>query len=270
VMLVAGCGRHEQTRTPIARLDDETLTLEDIRSRLDTSQEPSQAQLQQFIRRWVRTEVLYREAKRRGLDRTEKIDQQLEDARRELAINALLDEEIYAQRAEDISQNEVQSYYDAHKDEFDLTNDVALVSYALFKNRDAATEFHNAVLKGRSWNLALRQLGGSIQAHADSLYYTQGTLVPIELWRVASNGPVRETSYPISTSQGYYILFVWKYSRQGQSPDLAYIEPDIRSRLLIEKRQKSYDAFLTLLRSKHSIQVFLTPGTDTSSVPVGE
>ena len=36
-------------------------------------------------------------------------------------------------------------------------HDMALVSYALFKNRDGATEFRNLVLKGAPWNSAINQ-----------------------------------------------------------------------------------------------------------------
>ena len=81
-------------------------------------------------------------------------------------------------------------------------HDMALVSFALFKNRDAATEFRNLVLKGTSWNSAINQQAQSIIMRVDSSYQTQATLMPAELWRVASKSTNHELSFPISTNNG--------------------------------------------------------------------
>lgn len=264
VATVAGCSKKEPGKTPVARLDNQALALEDIRAHIDTSREPSQAQIQQYIQRWLTEESLYREAVERGLDRTEEMNQKVEDVRRQLSINALLEKEVYSQQASDFSQQDIRQYYDAHIKEFNLMQDVALVSYALFKNRDAATEFRNLVLKGTPWNSAVEQKLTSVLMVVDSSYQTQATLMPPELWRVAANAINRELSFPINTNNGYYVLVMWKIFKQGQTADIPLVEQEIRGRLTVERRRKSFSDFIETLRAKHSIEVFINTAADSA------
>ena len=268
--IVAGCSKTEPTKTPVARLDNQTLALEDIRAHGDTTSELSQVQVQQYIQRWLTDESLYREAVDRGLDRTEDVNQKVEDARRGVAINALLDQEVYSQQLSNFSNQDVQKYFEAHSKEFNVMNDIALMSYALFKNRDAATEFRNIVLRGTSWSSALVQQASSIQVRVDSAYQTQATLMPAELWRVATRAAVREISFPISTNNGYYVLVVWKYIKQGQTADISFVEQEIRGRLTIERRRKLYEQLIQNLRAKHAIEVFVPSVPDTGKSSIKE
>ncbi len=259
------CSKREPEKTPIARLDNQTLALEDVRAHTDTSHELSEAQIQQYVQRWLTEEALYREAVRRSLDRTPELDRKLEDVRRELAINALLDEEVYSKKTSEFSAEEIRQYYDAHVKEFNLLHDVAFVSFALFKNRDDATECRNLVLRGTPWATVIHQRAATIIAHIDSSYRTQATLLPAELWRVASRAAGHDPSFPINTTDGYYVLIVWKFFHQGQTAELPLVEQEIRSRLTVERRKKSFEAFVQGLRAKHSIEVFLSPATDTAN-----
>jgi hypothetical protein len=270
VLLTAGCSKTESDKIPVARLDNKTLALEEIRAHIDTSHEPSQAQIQQYIQRWLTEESLYREAVERGLDRAEEMNKKVDDIRRQLTISALLDQEVYSQQLSNFSQQDIKQYYDAHIKEFDLMHDIALISYVLFKNRDAATEFRNLVLKGTSWSTAVVQNASSILIRVDSSYQTQAALVPAELWRVATRMAPREISFPINTNNGYYILVVWKFAKQGQAADIPIVEQEIRGRLTVERRRKLYDQLIQNLRAKHAIEVFVNSASDTGKPNIGE
>ena len=265
-----GCSKNEPDKTPVARIDKQTLALEEIRAHIDTTREPSQAQIQQYIQRWLTEESLYREAIDRGLDRTEEMNQKVEDVRRQLAINALLEKEVYSQQTSNFSMQDVRQYYDAHSKEFNVMHDMALVSFALFKNRDAATEFRNLVLKGTQWNSAINQHAQSVVLRVDSSYRTEATLIPAELWRVASKSTSRELSFPISTDNGYYIIVVWKFIKQGQTADIPLVEQEIRGRLTVERRRQMYDQLVQNLRSKHAIQVFINLASDSGKAKTEE
>ena len=262
-MTAIGCSKNAQDKTPVARIDNQTLALEEIRAHIDTSREPSQAQIQQYVQRWLTEESLYREAIDRGLDHSDEMNQKVEDVRRQLAINALLEKEVYSQQTSDFSTQDIHQYYDAHIREFNVMHDMVLVSFALFKNRDAATEFRNLVLKGTPWNSAINQQTQSIVTRVDSSYQTQVTLMPAELWRVASKSTSRELSFPIKTDNGYYILIVWKFIKQGQTADVPLVEREIRGRLTVERRRQIYSQFVQNLRAKHAIQVFISSASDS-------
>ncbi len=271
-MFLASCGSKDSGRRPVARIDDRTLTLDDVRARLDSTRGVTSAQVGEFARRWINDEILYREAVRRGLDNKESVRAQVEEARRQLAINALLQDEIYTQSSVESTPAEVAQYYSAHNKEFTLPTDVALVSFLLFTNRDAANTFRTAVLKGTPWSQAVHQAmadpkqSSVILARIDSAYYTQSTLLPVELWRVASASTKQEASFPVHTDEGSYILIVWKLSRQGQIADLAYVEREIRSRLTIDRRRRALEGLIERLRSNHAVEFMVSDQADTSSI----
>ena len=269
---LAGCGTKNSGQRPVARIDDRTLTLEDVRARLDSSRGVTSAQVGEFARRWINDEILYREAVRRGLDNTESVRAQVEEAKRQLAINALLEAEVYTQSSAESTPEDIAQYYAAHNKEFTLPTDVALVSLLLFTDRDAANAFRTVVLKGTPWAQAVRQAmadpkqSSMILATMDSVYYTQSTLLPVELWRVASASTKQEPSFPVHTDEGSYILIVWKLNRQGQIADRAYVEREIRGRLAIDRRRRALDGLVERLRSKHAVELMVNDQADTSSI----
>jgi hypothetical protein len=269
-IIAAGCSKTESEKTPVARIDNQTLLLEEIRAHIDTSREPSQVQVQQYIQRWLTEESLYREAMDHGLDKTEETNRKVEDVRRQLAINALLEKEVYTEQSANFTAEEIRKYYDEHIKEFSLMQDATLVSYALFKNRDAATEFRNLILKGMTWSSAVIKQAPSIFTRLDSSYQTQATLMPGELWRVAIRSANNELSFPINTNNGYYILVVWKSIKQGQTADLPLVEQEIRGRLTVERRRALYNQLVQKLRAKHAIEVFTTSPSDSAKSVLAE
>jgi hypothetical protein len=271
LVLAIGCQQKSSTNAALARLDNRTLTAEDIHVRFDSSQGMTEAQLQQYVQRWLKDELLYREAVARGFGNSQAINDRLEDARRQLVINEFLDKTVYNDKSASSTPEEVQNYYDTHKNEFVLRNDVALLSYIVFSDRDAANKFRNTVLRGTSWYDALHQWlsdprqNTKILTKGDSLYHTQASLLPADLWRVASSANLREPSFPISTTEGYYVLIVWQYGKQGQPADIRLVDGEIRSRLAIERRSHLYDSLVENLRAKHSVEILVgSSGNDTT------
>lgn len=270
--LIVGCGKKDSSKRPVARIDDHTLTLDDVRARLDSSRGVTPAQVGEFARRWINDEILYREAIRRGLDNKESVRAQLEEVQRQLVINALLQDEVYTEKSVVNTPVEIAQYYAAHAKDFALSTDVALVSYVLFRDRDAANAFRTGVLKGTPWGQALQKMLADPQqrsamvARMDSVYFTQSTLLPVELWRVASAATKQEPSFPVRTNEGFYVLIVWKIGRVGQVADMPYVEQDIRSRLTIERRRHALEALLETLRSKHAVELMVNGDVDTSSI----
>jgi hypothetical protein len=263
-LLAAGCGGGDAPKTPLARIGNRTLTAEEVKASLRSDVEPSHAQTRQYLQRWIADELVYREAVNQGLDQSEAITTHLEDVRRRLAINALLEKEVFSLTAAEISADSIRAYYEAHKSEFVLKQDVALVSFVLFGNRDAATSFRNSVMKGGAWDSSIVASGSAVQAHVDSAYHTQQSLRPAELWRVASGLTGSDPSFPINTSDGYYVLRVWNTLKQGQAADLVSVEGDIRHRLTVEQRRTRYEAFIESLRSRQPIEVYLQSVPDDS------
>jgi hypothetical protein len=265
--LLSACQQPQQPRTPVARIDNLTLTLEEVESRFDSSQGVSQAQVHEYIQRWLTQELLYQEAVRRGLDRTRDLETRLTDIRRQLAINALLEQEVYTLKSQQSLDEQLQNYYNQNRQEFTLSTDVALVSFVLFKDREAAIAFRTRVVRQSSWNAAKKdllsdpQLAAGVITAVDSIYHSERTLFPPELWRTAATTARQEPSFPVRAPEGHYVLFVWKLTRKGDTADLPYVKREIQSRLAIAERQQVMGQLLENLRSNHVVQILI------SSVP---
>lgn len=263
----SSCQQPQQPRTPVARIDNLTLTLEEVESRFDSSQGVSQAQVHEYIQRWLTQELLYQEAVRRGLDRTRDLEIRLTDIRRQLAINALLEQEVYTAKTQESAEEQILEYFDKNKEEFTLSHDVALISFILFQERDAAIAFRTRLLRGTSWVagkaelLADPQLVQGVVTTVDSVYHSERTLFPPELWRAVTSAVRREPSFPIRTPEGHYVILVWKLTRKGEPADLPYVKREIQSRLAIAERQQVTERLLENLRSNHVVQILI------SSVP---
>ncbi|MFH0991318.1 MAG: peptidylprolyl isomerase [bacterium] len=271
LVLLCGCGSQKDEQAAVARIDGQTLTLADVKAELDSTRGITRAQMQEYVQRWMNNEILYREALRRGIDKSEQIAKRVEESRRQLIISALLEEEIYNEKTSTTTPQEVSDYFTAHRNEFTLTQDIVLVSYVLFTDRDASNSFRNTILTGSTWHQAMESFiktsgqARFIAGHVDSVYFNQYTLLPVELWRMATNMRVGEPSFPVKTNDGYFILMVWKIVRQGQPADENYAAPEIRNRLAMQRRQRLLNAMMENLRSQHSIQILLRPPEQDSS-----
>jgi parvulin-like peptidyl-prolyl isomerase len=88
-------------------------------------------------------------------------------------------------------------------------------------------------------------------------------LYPAELWKLAKNLARDEVSFVVKTDAGYYVLVAHSMKKQGDLPELEYVQKEIRDRILIEQRRTRYNKLLAELKSKHSVEIRL--GADTIS-----
>jgi hypothetical protein len=263
-LLSFSCGKSSPGAHEVARVDNNALTIEMIRAQLDSGSTISQSEVHLFADKWINSELLYAEAQRQGLENSPAVQRQIEEARKQLAINALLEKEIFTDTPQSVAEDEVVAYYNDHKNEFTLADDVVWISFAVFAERKPAAEFRSSVLQGSGWSASiesLRTAGDSSSAlltYSDSVFYPQRMLFPAELWKVARTLGKSEVSFPVKTSAGYFVILSHGSFDKGSIPPLPYTENDIRGRIVMEKRQQRMTVFLESLRKRHIVELNLT------------
>lgn len=261
LVLIIGCERKDKPDDYVARVNDEYLTIDMVYERLDESHGMNEAMAREYVNQWLTSEILYQEARRRGLDRDDRVLQSLRDVRRHLAINALLEEEIYSGASPEITDEEVESYFEDHKDEFTADAPVVEISYVLFEQRNVATVFRNAVVRGTEWDAALDNIlldenyAESVIEIGERYYYRERDLYPVEIWRSARQLGAGGVSFPVSTSLGFYVVRHHGTVQTGSPYPVEYVSNEIRERLVIEKRQERYEQFLLDLRRRYPIDI---------------
>jgi len=260
---IIGCERESRSTSVIARVGRAELSERDLRAAVD-SNSAGTLTVQSYINDWVITEILYQEAVRRGLMESPQMSHRLEAVRKRLAIAALLQEEIYDdQDTLAISESMLSSYLDSAAQEFILPEDVLLLSSVAFDDRAAANRFRGAALRGGSWDAALEsarrdsQIATHIVEIVERSYQTQGTLYPLELWRLARSLGIGDVSFVLrpQAQSLYYVLKIHNLKQQGALPDLAYVRDRIRDRILVGLRQQKYQDLVTSLRSRQRVEV---------------
>lgn len=255
LLIFSACGRRDDSRLPIARLDDETLTLQDAVAEMDTTRGISDAHIREYIQQWFEDQMLYREALQRGFDSDSTVLRRLSQVRRRLVIQAYLDREVYEPAAVDVPEDSLRSLFERQKNVFQLSADAALINLTLFADRDSATAFRNSIIEGASWTQARKRFTNALLYWADSLSVSEATLTPPELWRIAAGFKLQQPSFPVSTADGYYVLIVWKFKPKGSAPEYSDVRDALRNAFIVERRKQKYDSLLAVLRQKHTLEV---------------
>jgi len=269
--LCAGCSREGSSRTFVARVGSVELTEDELAGPAD-SLARARGKSMAYINEWVVNELLYQEAQRRGMADTDLLRKQLEATRKRLAVEALLEKEVYGGGTDNVTDEDIAAAFKKNISSFTLREDVARVTYALFSERDEANQFRASILRGSSWDETIAACqrdsvhGRELRAVARNQYFTQATLFPDELWKLARTLPREEVSYVVKTASGYYVLTVHGIKHVGETPEFDYVKNEVRERLLIERRRTRYEQLVSDLRTRHKVEVNLSVA-DTAGSP---
>lgn len=195
----------------------------------------------------VKLKVLAAEAKRKGLDQTPKFKQQVA-----LMIeNALAGALIADMQGALVSDQEIQKYYDEHKNEYEratarhiligvgpetgLSDAQAKAKADEVRARIQKGEDFAALAKAHSADPGSKEDGGLLQP------FTRGTMVP-EFEQVAFGQKPNEVSQPVKTRFGYHII----QTQKVEIPPVAEVKEEIAESL----RPQRLDAFVEELKKQ--------------------
>ncbi len=200
-----------------------------------------------------------------------------EDYRRQMRNNLLTQEVIRREVGGrmDIPSEEVRKYYEAHKDQFNRPEEVALAEIFLSTEnkspeeievvRTRADDLHSRLVKGEDFaQLAKRYSTGSTADEGGELgVYERGQLSK-QIEGAVFGLEKGEYSEVIQTKTGFEILKVLDHYQAGLQP-LSKVEGEITNRLYQERMEPALRTYLAQLREESYVTV--KPGyTDTAAV----
>jgi peptidyl-prolyl cis-trans isomerase C len=261
--VVSSCVRKKETSAFVARVSNEYLTPERIKGSLDSAGGATDPQVREFVTQWVNSALLYEEAKAQGLDRSAQVNETLEEMKRQLAVNQLLETEVYEDLQSKITDEEVKAYYDQHRDAYLLTEPLAKIRFVVFADKDAALRFRGQLAKGKTWDESLQSLSadsstaGTIIGHVDSEYVKQSATESPELWEAVKQLHVGDFSQVAKGQVGYFVVNLLEMQRAGEIAEFPSVAAETRDRVLIEKRRSALAELLERLKKKYAVQVNL-------------
>jgi len=271
-LLGTGCERRTVNQTKdtspvLARVNQETLTEreflyflpEDYRNVLTTEE------FQEYLDRWITTQLLYDAGVKSGLVVASDIEARLEQYRKDLVADQLVQKVIHDHVT--VSEEEIRAYYDAHEKEY--ATDVR-VSHILVNTLEEAEDVKSQIGK-RSFAYLARKY--SIDKHSgsggDLGYLSKGSMIP-EFESVVFELQLGEVSDIIESEFGYHLLKIVDIRDARYKLEFEDARMEIANDLILEKREAVYDSLIASLRDDADIEIMdrvnslgVTAGPDT-------
>jgi peptidyl-prolyl cis-trans isomerase C len=221
-------------------------------------------QLKAVVQELARTELLAREALRRGYDKNAAVRQVVKESAAQALVRLEVEDKITPQS---IPIEDVRAYYEANPGEFHKpqrrrASQIVLESQQEADNllpevRKLDARGFAELAKMHSKDDATRAQGGELGYFArEPLRDGSEPNVPTAIREaVFALSAVGDTSEPVAVGTRFALLRV-----TGERPErhatLTDAEPSIRGKLWRERRQQAVDALVASLRAKHKPQVF--------------
>lgn len=253
VLNFVGCGKPEPQAEPaVARVGTEALTVADIVNDVagPARQRFSRNELEDYVVRWIDAQILFQEAKKRRLDQSETVKRELRRLERELAINALLDQELNKTFA--VTDAEIEKYYNDNRPTFTRSVDEVHVQHLKVGNKKTADSLTTALRQGGDFVKAARRFAGSDSAVID-LYLTDDETPDAVVNSVFTITP-GAVSRPIQLDDGYHVFKMIEKFSAGSPKPLAQAREEITVKLQSEKRQERYRQLLAELKNTISAE----------------
>jgi len=201
-------------------------------------------------------EVLYQEAKKRGLDKNKEIQAKIEDARRAILIEALLEEGLRGRG--EVSEEEIQRYYKENQTLFMEPQEIK-IRHIVVNTEPALKEVVKKLSQGESFEkLASTYNIGNFKEDGGNLgYIRRGQLAsPFAQFEetafsLRKRGDISEV---INTPYGYHIIRLEDMRGSTLKP-LNQVKERIRFFLQPKKRQEAYLEYVKEAKLKAKVLV---------------
>ncbi|MBN2029135.1 peptidyl-prolyl cis-trans isomerase [bacterium] len=239
----------------IAKVGNVNLSREEMRARMEwEGMRPEQES--EFIDRWINRELLSQEAKRLGLDKSESAEllMELGMVEKEYLIQKLLDK-TYAQSIQ-ITEEEIQSYYDKNIDLFCVNEDQVRVMHILTETKEEADLALQEIRAGKPFDQVARERSiGILRERGGDMGFIRREDVINQVERVAFGTKEGGVSAVFESDYGFHIVKVIKKLSAGEAKDLADVRSEILQQLQVRKERSVYYDLLFRLQNSTEVQI---------------
>ncbi|MBP1683509.1 MAG: hypothetical protein H6Q27_1073 [Ignavibacteriaceae bacterium] len=254
-LFLFSCSKPEKPDSYIARVNDSYLLESELDEMVD-SQFVSEKFRSAFIKNWVRQEILFQEAVKQGITDSKEFKRSIENSRRQLAASLLL-EKFSASSLQDVTQAELDNYYNENKSSFRLPFNSYFLNRITFSDRESAVMFRTEVI-ANGWQTAVEefnQLPTLISVINESLIPEQD-IYPERLIRALEGLYPLEISIVITDDKGYYtvVQLLEKFSAQSIPPFQA-VKVEVERRYKSALTELALENYINDLYSLNEIEI---------------
>ena len=200
----------------------------------------------------IKREVLYEEARKKGIEKSEDFKKRMEEFKKITLINMLLEQEI--KNMQNVTENEAKEYYEKHKDEFIKPTEVR-VSQIVVKNEDDAKKVYERINKGEDFGKIAKEVSIDEKTKAsegDMGFFKKGQLNQ-QIENVVFNLRKGQVSMPLTNQKGISIFKVTDV--KGTPIDFESIKLQLIEQLKAKKQQDWFNSYIEDLKKKYKVEV---------------
>lgn len=252
IFFFVACQQRQNPQDVVVRVDSETLTVMDIANEipLQFRDRITKSELQDYVMRWMDSQILFQEAKRRRLDQSERVRRELRRLERELVVNMLLEQEL--SKPFPLPDDEIERYYDDNRQNFVRSTKEVRVWYLKVGKKERADSLVAALREGVDFLQMARRYAAADSAEWD-LYLTEEETAPTIASAVFTMTP-GAVSRPIQLEDGFHIFKMIEKHEVGSLRPLASVRDEIVARIQSEKRQERYKQLLAEFKNTAVIE----------------
>lgn len=219
LFILNACTETDKPEAYIARVNNSYLTEKEFSEMVD-SQSVSEKHRSVIINNWVRQELLYQEAQKKGLTNTIEFKKNLEHTERQLAASLLI-ESLSSVPTIAVTEEEMRDYYNEQKSSFRLPYNAFFLHRINFFDRETAVIFRTELIQS-GWDEAIKKFSdnASVVSIASEILVAEQDVYPVRLLRILEGLYPLEISIVIPDDRGYntVVQLLDKYTAQTIPP----------------------------------------------------
>lgn len=255
IFIFAACTESKKPDNYLAKVNDSYLTESNLSVLID-SQFVSEKSRSVVIKNWIRQEILYQEAVKKGLTESEEFKATIENSKKQLAV-ALLLENFASSTQQQFTDEELQNFFEENESSFKLPYNAYFINRIDFSNRDAAVAFRTSLIMN-GWAGAVSEIGQdtSLVSVMDSTLVSEQDIQPVRLLRILEGLYPLEISIVIPDERGYYsvVQLLDKYSSESL-PAFSAVKDDVSRRYKSALTELAIENYISDLYSKSEVEL---------------
>ncbi len=260
IFLVAGCGQN--TSSPdspvIATVGDANITEQDYLKAISRVPEWAREKFntnegkEQFLDEIIKRELVYAEAIKMRLNKSEEYVQMLEEFEQRTLVQLILKKEV--EEKAKVDEAEAKAFYDQNAEKMMVGTQVK-ASHILVATEEEAASVKDRINKGASFEELAKSLSldkGTAQNGGDLGYFGRGKMVPEFEQAVLSLKP-GDISDPVRTRFGYHIIKLTDIQK-GKQGTYEELKMSLLRNLTAEKQKKLVESYVDRQKGQSTIE----------------
>ncbi|MCX7994587.1 MAG: peptidyl-prolyl cis-trans isomerase [candidate division WOR-3 bacterium] len=258
--VISGCTKKE--KNVLVRVDGSTLTLEEFQKYIPESEYKNlpEETITEILNNWANQEMLYLEAKKKGIDKEDSVVILIEQYTKNLMAMALIRRSFGTTT---VSETEILNYFNAHQEEFTYAVKLAQI---VLPSYESAMLTYNEIQSGADFmkiakERTLARIENPENPRIITEYLPRGRIGDFSTEELIFKLKMNEVSQPIPYIQGTYLIV--KLIDKKKIMPKAELNDELRGQiynhLISKKYQEFLQKFIDSLKTVYKVTTDLTP-----------